>query len=167
MIGVALIVLAVLGGLVALGGVGLAAFGDELLLGIVLVVAGGAVSAFALFSLQVRDIYQSLKQWKGLFEDGGPDRARVMALEPPKGFLFRRNATVTLEVSKQGRPLERVDQAVPVPIPQAFLWRVLGRVPTPFGRLIDRRELNVPVWRRRRRKRREQKNYTEETATRR
>lgn len=166
MAGILLIVLTVVGGLIALGGVGVAIWGDELLLGILLLVAGGAVAAFALFSLQVRDIYRSLKQWKGLFDDGGPDKARVVSLEPPKGFLFRRNATVTLEVEKAGEAKQRVDQSVPVPIPQAFLWRVLGRVPTPFGRLIDQRELNVPVWRRRKR-RRERRNYTEEPATRR
>jgi hypothetical protein len=163
--GVLLIALAVLGGLLAVAGVVVALTGAGLLLGILLVVAGAAVGAFALFSLQVRDIYQSLKQWKGLFDDGGPDRARVVALQPPKGFLFRRNATVTLEVTKAGEATRTVEQGVPVPIPQAFLWRVLGRVPTPFGRLIDRRELNVPVWRRRRR-RRERKNYTEEPVTR-
>jgi len=165
-IGVILITLAVVGGLIAVAGIVVAATGAGLLQGILLVLAGAAVAAFALFSLQVRDIYQSLKQWKGLFDDGGPDRARVVSLEPPKGFLFRRNATVTLEVEKAGEPKQRVDQSVPVPIPQAFLWRVLGRVPTPFGRLIERRDLNVPVWRRRR-KRRQQKNYTEASATRR
>ena len=164
MIGVILIVLAILGGLVAIAGIVFAFTGADLLLAILLAVSGAAVAAFALFSLQVRDIYQSLKQWKGLFDDGGPDPARVVALEPPKGFLFRRNATVTLEVNEAGEPTQRVEQGVPVPIPQAFLWRVLGRVPTPFGRLIDRRELNVPVWKRRRRKK---KNYTEATATRR
>jgi len=156
-IGVVLIVLAILGGLVAIAGAMVAIGGEELLLGILLMVAGGAAAALALFSLQVRDIYQSLKEWKGLFDDGGPDRARVVALEAPKGFLFRRNATVTLEVSKAGEAARRVDQSVPVPIPQAFLWRVLGRVPTPFGRLIDRRDLNLPVWRRRRKRNR---NYT-------
>ena len=155
MIGVALIVLAILGGLIAVGGIVVVIGGDELLLGILLIVAGAAASASALGALQVRDIYRSLKRWKGLFEDGGPDKARVVAMEPPKGFLFRRNATVTLEVQKAGEPAQQVEQSVPVPIPQAFLWRVLGRVPTPFGRLIDRRELNVPVWRRRRK----QKNY--------
>jgi hypothetical protein len=163
---VVLIALAVLGGLVAVAGVVVALTGAGLPLGILLIVAGAAVAAFALFSLQVRDIYQSLKQWKGLFDDGGPDRARVVALEPPKGFLFRRNATVTLEVTKAGERTETVEQGVPVPIPQALAWRLLGRVPTPFGRLIDRRELNVPVWRRRK-KRRERKNYTEKPATRR
>jgi hypothetical protein len=156
-IGIFLIVLAILGGLVAIGGIVVAVGGDELLLGILLVVAGGAAAALSLGALQVRDIYRSLKQWKGLFENGGPDRARVVAMEPPKGFLFRRNATVTLEVNKAGEPTRQVDQSVPVPIPQAFLWRVLGRVPTPFGRLIDRRELNVPVWKRRKRRKR---NYT-------
>jgi hypothetical protein len=158
-IGILLIVLAVLGGLVAVAGIVVAAGGDELLLGILIALAGAAVAGFALFSLQVRDIYISLRQWKGLFEDGGPDHARVVALNPPKGFLFRRNATVTLEVEKAGRPAERVEQSVPVPIPQAILWRVLGRVPTPFGRLIDRRELNLPVWKRRRKRKR---NYMPE-----
>jgi hypothetical protein len=164
--GIILIAFAVLGGLIAAAGVVVALTGAGLLPGILLVVAGSAAAAFALFSLQVRDIYQSLKQWKGLFGDGGPDRARVVSLEPPKGFLLRRNATVTLEVVKAGEATRTVEQGVPVPIPQAFLWRVLGRVPTPFGRLIDRRELNVPVWRRRER-RRKPRNYTEGSATRR
>jgi hypothetical protein len=32
-----------------------------------------------------------------------------------------------------------------VPIPQAFLWRLTGRIPTPIGRLTDRRELDLAI----------------------
>jgi hypothetical protein len=35
--------------------------------------------------------------------------------------------------------------ARPVPIPQAFLWRLTGRIPTPIGRLTDRGELDLAI----------------------
>ena len=160
MLGVLLIAIAVIGGLIAVAGIVVALTGAGLLLGILLVVAGLAIALLAGGLLQVRDIYRSLRQWKALFSDGGPDTARVVAVQGPKGFLLRREATVTLEVTKDGSAPAQVEQGVPVPVPQAFLWRVFGRVPTPFGRLIDRRELNLPLWRRRRERRKRKRNYT-------
>jgi hypothetical protein len=162
-LGVVLIAIAVIGGLIAVAGIVVAATGGGLLLGILIVVAGLAIAVLAGGLLQVRDIYRSLREWKALFSDGGPDTARVVALQGPKGFLFRREATVTLEVTKGGSAPQRVEQGVPVPIPQAFLWRVFGRVPLPFGRLIDRREMNLPLWRRRRERKRRKRNYTVES----
>ena len=41
---------------------------------------------------------------------------------------------------------QKLEQGIPVPRLQAFLWRVAGRVPTPIGRLTDKRDLNATVW---------------------
>lgn len=118
--------------------------------GLLTALAGLFVAAAAGALHQARELYRSLKEWRELFRDGGPDSMRVKALEPPPGFLLRRDATVTMSVEKDGRE-RTVERAIPVPVTHALLWRTLGRIPTRIGKLTDRREMDVPVWKRRRR----------------
>ena len=78
-----------------------------------------------------------------------PDSVHVVSVHPPKGFIFRRDAVVTDGRGARG-PTTRKEQGIPVPWLPAFLWRVAGKVPTPIGRLTDKRDLNAKVWGRRR-----------------
>jgi hypothetical protein len=74
-------------------------------------------------------------------------KVTVRSVHPPKGFLIRRDAIVEMELEAEGRP-ERIEQPIPIPFLPALVWRVAGRVPTPIGRLTDKRDLNAKVWER-------------------
>jgi hypothetical protein len=93
-------------------------------------------------------LVKATRDWVRLFRSGA-DSVELVSVEPPKGFIFRRDATVTLSVTSKEGETKLVDQAIPVPIPQAFLWRVAGRVPTPIGRITDKRDIGRRIWRRR------------------
>lgn len=93
----------------------------------------------------VHDLYRSFRGWRELFKDGGPDELHLVSAEPPKGFLFRRDATLNFEARRGTDAAQLVQRTIPVPIPQAFLWRVLGRIPLPIGRLTDERQLNIAI----------------------
>jgi hypothetical protein len=95
-------------------------------------------------------LFRTTREWVRLFRSGA-DSIELVSVEPPKGFIFRRDATVTLSVTGKEGETKLVDQAIPIPIPQAFLWRVAGRVPTPIGRITEKRMIGRRVWRRRRR----------------
>ena len=69
----------------------------------------------------------------------------MISVHPPKGFLIRRQAIVTLDV-EDGGVHRQMEQGIPIPRLQAFLWRVAGKVPTPIGRLTDKRDLDAKVW---------------------
>ena len=77
-----------------------------------------------------------------------PDSVHVVSVHPPKGFIIRRDAVVTVDVADEGQTT-RKDQGFPIPWMPAFLWRVAGKVPTPIGKLTDKRDLNAKVWGRR------------------
>ena len=53
-----------------------------------------------------------------------------------------------MDVAHEGQTT-RKEQGFPIPWLPAFLWRVAGKVPTPIGRLTDKRDLNAKVWGRR------------------
>jgi hypothetical protein len=150
-VGVVLLIGIGVGIAVAIAGVVVALTGAGLLPGLLIFAAG---ALFALVSgglLMVHDLYRSLRGWKELFSDGGPDELRLVSARPPKGFLLRREATLIFEARRGDGPSKRLERGIPVPIPQAFLWRVLGRIPLPIGRLTDERRLNLALRRSRKR----------------
>lgn len=118
-----------------------------------MVIAAGALIAVVSGGLlMAHDLYRSLREWKELFSDRGPDELHLVSARPPKGFLLRREATLTFEARRGDGPKKRLERGIRVPIPQAFLWRVLGRIPTPIGRLTDERKLNLALRRGKRRR---------------
>jgi len=56
---------------------------------------------------------------------------------------------LTFEVEGKDGTTKSLERGITIPIPQAILWKLSGRVPTPIGSLRDRRELNLHLWRRR------------------
>jgi hypothetical protein len=42
--------------------------------------------------------------------------------------------------------IRQVEQGLSIPILPALIWRLAGRVPTPIGRLTDKRDLDAKVW---------------------
>ncbi len=92
-------------------------------------------------------LYRSARGWVELFR-GESQEVKLRALDPPQGFVFNREAKLTFEVHGEDGSTKTVEKGVQIPIPQAFLWRVAGRVPGPIGRLADGVELNRSVLRR-------------------
>ena len=151
--GVALLIGIGVGIAVAIAGLIAALTGAGLLLGL-LVIAAGLLIALAFGGLlMAHDLYRSLRGWKELFAGGGPDELRLVSATPPKGFILRRDATLTFEAKRGDEATKTLERTVPVPFLQAFLWRVAGRIPLPIGRLTDERKLNLAL-RRRKNKRR-------------
>ncbi|HEX6585901.1 MAG TPA: hypothetical protein VF052_04060 [Solirubrobacterales bacterium] len=112
-------------------------------------IAAGALIALLFGGLLLaHDLYRSLREWKELFSGGGPDELHLVSARPPKGFLLRRQATLVFEARRGDGPKKQLERGIPIPIPQAFLWRSLGRIPTPIGRLTDERKLNLALRRR-------------------
>ena len=54
-------------------------------------------------------------------------------------------AIVTMEIEDEGR-VDQVTQGISIPFLPALAWRLAGRVPTPIGRLTDKRNLDAKVW---------------------
>ena len=104
-----------------------------------------AIDAIAM-ALRVRN---SIRDWTGLLSGGGPESVRVIGVEPPQGWLFNREADITLELKGKDGITKQVQRGMAVPIPQAIMWRLAGRVPTPLGKLTDARELDLAVYRKR------------------
>jgi hypothetical protein len=152
-VGVILLIGVGIGLAIAIAGLIVALTGAGLLLGLALIVAGAMVAIASGALLMAHDLYRSLREWRELFREGGPDELRLVSARPPKGFLLRREATLTFEARRGDGPRKRLERGIPVPIPQAFLWRVLGRIPTPIGRLTDERKLNLALRRRKGRSR--------------
>jgi hypothetical protein len=110
-----------------------------------LVLIGGLGLAFAVFWVsQWVALGWSVLRWVGIVRKK-PGKVTVRSVHPPKGFIFRRDAVVTMEVENKGTH-ELLEQGIPIPFLPAFIWRVLGKVPTPIGRLTDKRDLNAKVW---------------------
>jgi hypothetical protein len=120
---------------------------EKILIAIVVLLVLGAIWLL----IEGVRLFKTTREWIRLFRSGA-DSVELVSVEPPKGFIFRRDATVTLSVTGKEGETKLVDQAIPVPIPQAFLWRVAGRVPTPIGRLTDKRKVGRKLWRRRRKR---------------
>jgi len=143
-------ILTFLSGAAVVGGFLLALTGAGVITGILLIVLGLALGA-ALGALAVaRSVRDSIREWLSLISGDGPESVRVVGIEPPQGFLFNRDAAVTLEIRGQDGLTKQVRRGIPVPPLQAFLWRVAGRVPTPLGKLADKRELDLALYRKRR-----------------
>jgi len=131
------------------GGFALVLTGAGLILGILLIILGLVAGAVCGAIAAVRNVRDSVREWRSLFSGGGPDSVRVVRVEPPQGWLLDRDARVTLEVQGRDGLTKQVEKGLPIPIPQALMWRLAGRVPTPVGRLSDARDLNVQVYRKR------------------
>jgi hypothetical protein len=126
------------------GAIALIASG-ELWLGILVLVAGLGLAAMVILVSEGIALARSVWNWVALVRSK-PDSVRVVSVEPPKGFLFRRDAVVTLDVSGGEGRRETLEHEIRIPWLQAILWRLAGRVPTPIGRLTDKRDLNATVW---------------------
>ena len=122
----------------------LASSGDYLLSILVFVVGMAAAMAVLLISEGIA-LARSVWEWVRLIR-AKPEHVKVISVHPPKGFLIRRQAIVELDVRTEDGVMTRKEQEIPIPRLQAFLWRVAGRVPTPIGRLTDKRDLNATVW---------------------
>lgn len=110
-----------------------------------LVLLGGLGLAFAVgFVAQWIALGRSVWQWVGIVRSK-PGKVTVQSVQPPKGFLIRRDANVTMEIENDGRT-EQVTQGISIPFLPALAWRLAGRVPTPIGRLTDKRDLDAKVW---------------------
>ena len=142
-------VLAILSAAAVIGGFALALTGVGLIGGILLILLGlglGAVVGAVALARRLRD---SVREWRSLVAGGGPQSVRIVRFEPPRGFIFNRDATVTLEIEGQDGTTKQVQRSFPVPPPQAFAWRVAGRIPLPLRKLAGGHDLNVPVYRKR------------------
>lgn len=137
-----------LSGAAVVGGFLLALTGAGVVPGIVLILLGLCLGA-ALGALAIaRGIHDSIREWLALITSG-PESVRVVAVEPPQGVLFNRDASITLEVHGRDGTTKQLQKGFPVPPLQAFLWRAVGWVPTPLRRLTERRELDIALYRKR------------------
>ncbi|MGH2922711.1 MAG: hypothetical protein ACRDKH_01605 [Solirubrobacterales bacterium] len=110
-----------------------------------LVLLGGLGLAIAVgFVAQWLALARSVWQWVGIVRSK-PGTVTVRSVEPPRGFLIRRDANVTMAIEDEGR-VETVEQGISIPFLPALVWRLAGRVPTPIGRLTDKRDLDAKVW---------------------
>jgi hypothetical protein len=96
-------------------------------------------------------LFLSMRGWLRLFRSGAKS-VKLVSVEPPRGFILRREAKVRLEVEGADGQSKQVEREIRIPIPQAFMWRVAGHVPTPIGRFTDKRTINRRIWGRRRKK---------------
>jgi hypothetical protein len=142
--GIALRIGIVVGALIAVVGL-VIAIASDFWIGLIVLLVGLAIAVVFGGLMMAHDIYRSLRGWRELLRDGGPDELHLVSAEPPKGFLFRRDATLNFEARRGTEASQPLQRTIPVPIPQAFLWRVLGRIPTPIGRLTDERKLNIAI----------------------
>jgi hypothetical protein len=137
----------ILGFLIALaglaGGLALKSQG-QFDLGMLVFIAGALLGFGVAWITQYLALGKAVWDWVALMRRN-PDSVDVVSVHPPKGFIFRRDAVVTVDVTDEGQTT-RKDQGFPIPWLPAFLWRVAGKVPTPIGRLTDKRDLNAKVW---------------------
>jgi hypothetical protein len=114
------------------------------LLAVVVLFAGLGLALLVGFISQWVALGWSVLRWVQVMRRK-PGRVTVRSVHPPKGFILRRDAVVEMEVEDKGSH-ELIEQGIPIPFLPAFAWRVLGKVPTPIGRLTDKRDLNAKVW---------------------
>jgi len=117
---------------------------DSFDLGVLVIIAGGVLGFGVAWIMQYLALGKAVWDWVQLMRRN-PDSVHVVSVHPPKGFIIRRDAVVTMDVVQNGATT-RKEQGIPVPWMPAFLWRVAGKVPTPIGRLTDKRDLNAKVW---------------------
>ena len=117
---------------------------DKEVLATIVLLAGLGLAVAVGFVAQWIALGRSVWQWVGIVRSK-PGKVTVRSVEPPKGFLIRRDANVTMDIENDGRT-ESVTQGISIPFLPALAWRLAGRVPTPIGRLTDKRNLDAKVW---------------------
>lgn len=117
---------------------------DSELLGLLVIIGCGALGFWVAWVTQWLELGKAVWDWVQLMRRN-PDSVHVVSVHPPKGFIIRRDAVVTMDVVDEGTTT-RKEQGIPIPWLQALIWRVAGKVPTPIGRLTDKRDLNAKVW---------------------
>src|SRR5215217_4096726 len=110
---------------------------DSFDLGVFVIIAGMVLGFGVAWITQYRELGKAVWDWVQIMRRN-PDSVHIVSVHPPKGFIFRRDAVVTMDVNDEGLVTRR-EQAIPVPWLPAFMWRVAGKVPTPIGRLTDKR----------------------------
>ena len=120
---------------------------DSFDLGVLVIIAGCVLGFGVAWITQYLALGKAVWDWVQLMRRN-PDSVHVVSVHPPKGFIIRRDAVVTVDVAHEGQTI-RKDQGFPIPWLPAFMWRVAGKIPTPIGRLTDKRDLNAKVWGRR------------------
>ncbi len=133
--------------LIALAGLiggGVLYWQDSELLGLLVIIGCGALGFWVAWVTQWLELGKAVWDWVQLMRRN-PDSVHVVSVHPPKGFIIRRDAVVTMDVVHEGTTT-RKEQGIPIPWLQALIWRMAGKVPTPIGRLTDKRDLNAKVW---------------------
>lgn len=119
---------------------------DREVLATLVLIAGLGLAIVVGFVAQWVALGRSVWRWVALVRSK-PGKVTVRSVHPPKGFLIRRDANVVVDVENAGA-VEQLEQPISIPFLPALLWRLAGRVPTPIGRLTDRRDLDAKVWNR-------------------
>jgi hypothetical protein len=138
------VIFALLIGAASVGGYYALLSNDQETLSVVVLVLGLGMAFLVGFVSQWVALGRSVWQWVALVRSK-PGKVTVRSVQPPKGFVFRRDAKVMMDVEDGGRS-EQIEQGISIPFLPAFLWRVAGKVPTPIGRLTDKRDLDAKVW---------------------
>lgn len=134
-----------LGTLLVVAGIVLLVAGSPVV-GVILLLAGLVMTSILGAISTARRVYRSAREWASLAKGGGPQSVRIVSVQPPKGVFFNHDAVVTLEVTGDDGTTKRLDRDLPVAIPQAAMWKLAGRVPTPIGYLTEARDLNLAIW---------------------
>lgn len=129
----------------AIVGLALAISGTAKLLGTVMLLAGLGLGLLAAGVSLVLRTRRAIHEWTSILS-GGVRSIRVVGLEPPRGMIFSRAATITLAVVGRDGTERRVEREMTVPIPQAILWKLAGRVPSPLRRLGQARAVDVALY---------------------
>lgn len=117
--------------------------------GVVVLLLGFTLGAILGGISMLRRTMSAVRDWQSLLSDGGPSAINVVGVEPPQGIVFNRDTTVTLEITGKDGQTRQVQKGLRVPIPQAIMWRLAGRVPGPLGTLIAAPNVDVPLYRKR------------------
>jgi hypothetical protein len=120
---------------------------DSYDLGVLVIIVGPALGFGVAWITQYLALGKAVWDWVQIMRRN-PDSVHVVSVHPPKGFIIRRDAVVEMDVVESGATT-RKEHGIPIPWLPAFFWRVAGKVPTPIGRLTDKRDLNAKVWGRR------------------
>jgi hypothetical protein len=113
------------------------AFTGSPLLGALLFILGLLGEAIAFVASEARRLYGSAQEWIGLFTEGRPRSLRLVSVEPPRGFVFSPDATVTLEIEGGGGTTRQHEQGVPVPRLYAFFWKLATWLKLPLPKRLD------------------------------
>jgi hypothetical protein len=132
----ALSVAAVAGGVVLI-------VADTEIPGILLLLAGLAIGALLGGLSLVLSARREFREWFALVSGGVPSAINVVSVTPPQGAIVKRDATITVEVTAQDGSVRRADREMSIPIPQAIMWKLAGRVPLPLARFARMGEVDL------------------------